>query len=71
VTQETNARLHDLLSAIAQHTGLGVLCNTSLNYKGLGFINRMSDLVNYCESRGVNDFVVGDQWFERRQDQGV
>ena len=31
----------------------------------MGFINRMSDLVDYCESRDVADMVVGDAWFER------
>jgi hypothetical protein len=25
----------------------------------------MSDLVHYCERRGIDDFVVGDAWFER------
>jgi hydroxymethyl cephem carbamoyltransferase len=65
VSSEGNPRLHDLLSACAARTGVGVLCNTSLNFKGLGFINRMSHLVEYCEARGVNDFVVGDAWFSR------
>jgi hypothetical protein len=26
----------------------------------------MSHLVEYCEARGVNDFVVGDAWFSRK-----
>jgi hydroxymethyl cephem carbamoyltransferase len=65
VTTETNRRLYDLLSAFATVHGVGVLCNTSLNYKGLGFINRMSDLAAYCESRGVPEMVVGDVWFTR------
>jgi hydroxymethyl cephem carbamoyltransferase len=65
VTQESNKPQHDLLTAFAERHGIGVLCNTSLNYKGKGFINRMSDLADYCESRGVSDMVVGDAWFER------
>jgi hydroxymethyl cephem carbamoyltransferase len=65
VTQETNRRLHRLLGAFAEETGYGVLCNTSLNFKGLGFINNMSDLITYCESRGLDSMVVGDAWFER------
>jgi hydroxymethyl cephem carbamoyltransferase len=66
VTAEENKELHDLLSAFAERNeGAGVLCNTSLNFKGFGFINRMSDLVHYCETRGIDDFVVGDAWFER------
>jgi hydroxymethyl cephem carbamoyltransferase len=65
VTEAENKPLHDLLSAFAERRGVGVLCNTSLNFKRLGFINRMSDLVKYCETRGLDDMVVGDAWFER------
>ena len=65
VTKEGNKPLHDLLSAFAERHGVGVLCNTSLNYKGLGFINKMADLAHYCEERGIDDFVVGDRWFQR------
>jgi hydroxymethyl cephem carbamoyltransferase len=68
VTKESNAPLHGLLSAFAELHGVGVLCNTSLNYKGLGFINNMSDLVHYCEEQGVPDMVVGDTWFQRVED---
>jgi hydroxymethyl cephem carbamoyltransferase len=67
VTKESNEPLHVLLTAFGQRHGVGVLCNTSLNYKRLGFINRMSDLAHYCESRGVADMVVGDSWFQRRE----
>ena len=34
VTSESNEPLYDLLSAFAERTGVGVLCNTSLNFKG-------------------------------------
>jgi hydroxymethyl cephem carbamoyltransferase len=64
VTKDGNPALHDLLSAFAEQSGIGVLCNTSLNFKGRGFINRMSDLVKYCERTGI-EFVVGDAWFRR------
>ena len=46
VTRARNAALHELLGAFASRRGAGVLCNTSLNFKGLGFINRMSDLTS-------------------------
>jgi hydroxymethyl cephem carbamoyltransferase len=64
VARDENEKLHDLLSAFADRSGIGVLCNTSLNFKGHGFINRMSDLVRYCEQTKI-DFVVGDDWFQR------
>jgi hydroxymethyl cephem carbamoyltransferase len=66
VTKEQNSVLHDLLTAFAKRSGVGVLCNTSLNFKGRGFINRMSDLARYCERQGI-DFVVGDAWFQRAE----
>jgi hydroxymethyl cephem carbamoyltransferase len=65
VSSETNPPLHELLTAFRERYGVGLLCNTSLNFKGYGFMNRMSDLVSYCERRGVDDMVVGDTWFER------
>jgi hydroxymethyl cephem carbamoyltransferase len=67
VTEESNRKLHELLSTFAESHGAGVLCNTSLNYKGMGFINRMSDLEHYCDTNGVHDFVVGDAWFWREE----
>jgi hydroxymethyl cephem carbamoyltransferase len=67
VTARQNAPLHALLTAFAAEAGIGVLCNTSLNFKGFGFINRMSDLAKYCEDRGVEHMVVGDVWFERKR----
>ena len=66
VTQTDNPPLHSLLSVVARRCGVGVLCNTSLNFKGTGFINRMSDLSRYCEIRRINDFVVGSAWYRRR-----
>jgi hydroxymethyl cephem carbamoyltransferase len=68
VTKEENKPLHDLLTVFGVRHGAGVLCNTSLNFKGTGFINRMSDLCHYCETRGINDMVVGNVWFERVQE---
>jgi hydroxymethyl cephem carbamoyltransferase len=65
VTAEGNRPLHELLSAFAARRGVGVLCNTSLNFKGFGFINCMSDLVKYCQARGIDDMVVGDTWYQR------
>ena len=66
VSTRTNPLLHELLTAFKARTGVGALCNTSLNYKGFGFINRTSDLAKYCEERGIGDMVVGDAWFRRR-----
>jgi hydroxymethyl cephem carbamoyltransferase len=66
VSEAENPQLHALLTAFAARAGIGVLCNTSLNFKGYGFINRVSDLMLYCEERGITDAVIGDEWYERR-----
>ena len=60
VSAAQNPRMHALLTAFKDLTGYGVLCNTSLNYKGKGFINRMSDLVAYAREVCLDGFVVGD-----------
>ncbi|WP_431045390.1 carbamoyltransferase C-terminal domain-containing protein [Streptomyces sp. P1-3] len=66
VSPDTNAPLHGLLTAFADRHGAGVLCNTSLNFNGHGFINHFSDLTRYCEKRGVDIMAVGDQCYRRR-----
>ncbi len=67
VTASENPAIHELLTAFARRNGTGVLCNTSLNFHGYGFINRMSDLIRYCNERGIDDFVVDDNWYQRRE----
>lgn len=71
VARATNPNLHRLLDAFADETGLGVLCNTSLNLNGQGFINRMSDLARYCLARGIEDMVVEDRWYRLRHGAGM
>lgn len=61
VTSATNKCLYDLLVAFKAHTGYGVLCNTSLNFKGKGFINNIVDLDLYAIERGLDGFVVEGQ----------
>jgi predicted NodU family carbamoyl transferase len=58
VTSATNKRLHDLLVAFKARTGYGVLCNTSLNFNGRGFINNIDDLDAYAAKHGLDGFVV-------------
>ncbi|MER8676263.1 carbamoyltransferase C-terminal domain-containing protein [Mesorhizobium sp. M0037] len=58
VSPDTNNDLYDLLVAFKANTGYGVLCNTSLNFKGKGFINNMIDLDAYAQEHGLDGFVV-------------
>jgi hydroxymethyl cephem carbamoyltransferase len=65
VNYKDNPHLYKLLTAFKQITGYGVLCNTSLNFKGCGFINRLSDLVAYAKEAGLDGFVVGNTFYRK------
>lgn len=58
VSLESNEKMFDLLKAFKMKTGYGVLCNTSLNFKGRGFINRLDHLSAYTIMHGLDGFVV-------------
>ena len=58
VTEHSNRELHAVLSAFRTTTGYGVLCNTSLNFKGKGFINDIGDLDVYTREHGLDGFVA-------------
>jgi predicted NodU family carbamoyl transferase len=58
VSSATNRNLYDLLIAFKARTGYGVLCNTSLNFKGRGFINKIGDLSTYAVEHNLDGFVV-------------
>jgi hydroxymethyl cephem carbamoyltransferase len=60
-----NEPLYDLLKAFKAVSGFGVLCNTSLNFSGRGFINRISDLVRYVQERELDGFVVENEFYTR------
>ena len=58
VSSVTNRNLHDLLIAFKERTGYGVLCNTSLNFNGRGFINKIDDLSAYAVKHNLDGFAV-------------
>lgn len=61
VSSTTNQRLYELLIAFKARTGCGVLCNTSLNFKGRGFINNIADLSAYCVQHCLDGFVIEER----------
>jgi len=66
VNDLSNPRFSALLRAFKKKTGFGVLCNTSLNFNGMGFINRLSDLVKYTLKTGLDGFVIEDKFYLKR-----
>lgn len=67
VTRETNGRLYELLLSFKSQTGYGVLCNTSLNFKGRGFINNITDLSEYVIERNLDGFVIEGRCYMLRK----
>jgi hydroxymethyl cephem carbamoyltransferase len=63
VNRAQNPEMYDLLTHFKDRTGYGVLCNTSLNFSGRGFINRTSDLAEYCKTYGLDGFVAGSMMY--------
>ena len=66
VTRTSNNSLYDLLSAFKERTGYGVLCNTSLNFNGKGFINNIIDLNAYTIEHGLDGFVTEGEIYLRK-----
>jgi hydroxymethyl cephem carbamoyltransferase len=63
VSSEQNPSLYRLLRAFKRRTGFGVLCNTSLNRKGRGFINRSSDLFAFVEEQAIDAVVINSSLY--------
>lgn len=63
VSSLSNRNLYELLVAFKARTGYGVLCNTSLNFKGRGFINKITDLSEYALKHNLDGFVVEEQTY--------
>ncbi|MGX5805095.1 carbamoyltransferase C-terminal domain-containing protein [Bradyrhizobium sp. Arg314] len=63
VSSEQNPHLFQLLTSFKAKSGVGVLCNTSLNFNGTGFINRASDLLAYARTAGLDGFIMNDAFY--------
>lgn len=67
VSRAQNALLYDLLFEFRKISGYGVLCNTSLNFKGCGFINKSTDLFRFAREFGLDGVVIEGALFLRAQ----
>jgi hydroxymethyl cephem carbamoyltransferase len=66
VNEQQNPPLYRLLRAFKELTGYGVMCNTSLNFNGRGFINRTSDLKEFCKIHKLDGFVIEESFYIKR-----
>lgn len=62
VEQHDNPFIWKLLNKFGKHTGVPILCNTSLNFRGMGFLDNVADLLRFCAEAGVHRAVV-DNYF--------
>ncbi|KWS28942.1 carbamoyltransferase C-terminal domain-containing protein [Pseudomonas syringae] len=67
VNEKQNPEIFELLLKFRETSGVGVLCNTSLNFNRMGFINRSSDLLDYAKSVGLDGFVLNGTAFMREE----
>jgi predicted NodU family carbamoyl transferase len=67
VNDSENPAMCALLREFRRQSGVAVLCNTSLNFKGRGFINRLSDLFVLAQERGLDGLVVGNRYWTRKR----
>jgi hydroxymethyl cephem carbamoyltransferase len=63
VNRSQDPATYELLTAFREKSGSGVLCNTSLNFLGCGFINRTSHLVRYVKETGIPAFVINNKMY--------
>lgn len=70
VSSTSNRNLRELLVAFKVRTGYGVLCNTSLNFNGRGFINNVEDLSAYAIKHELDGFVVEGRTFFLKTSKG-
>lgn len=66
VNEQQDPRTWQLLHAFKRETGVGVLCNTSLNFKNRGFINRTSDLLRFAREQRLDAVVIDDEMLIHR-----
>jgi hydroxymethyl cephem carbamoyltransferase len=67
VSPQDNIKMYKLLLEFKKQSGVSVLCNTSLNFKGKGFINKLSDLELFCSTNNISTFVVDDVMYHTKE----
>jgi len=61
ITRDQKSAVYDLLNVFKRRAGFGVLCNTSLNWKSQGFVNRNIELSKYAKERDIDAVVSNTQ----------
>ncbi|MGY2400029.1 carbamoyltransferase C-terminal domain-containing protein [Pseudomonas sp. SDO5271_S396] len=67
INQFQNPKLYTLLVEFKKLSGVAVLCNTSLNFNGRGFINSSSDLCKFSIEHELDGFIFNDKLFLKKK----
>ena len=67
VSKEQNSRLHHLLSAFADKTGVPVLINTSFNVRGEPIVESPVDAIRCFLKTNIDCLVIGDSLVEKNK----
>jgi hydroxymethyl cephem carbamoyltransferase len=65
VDDESAGHLSAVFAAMADAGLVPVLCNTSLNFKGRGFVNRVSDLAAYAAEQDLVGYAIDGTYYRR------
>lgn len=68
ISREQNPELHTLIRKFKEISGLSVLCNTSLNFNGRGFLNKLSDLFEFTLKNNLDGFIFQNKLFINHND---
>jgi len=63
INRQQDAMTYQLLRTFRDKSDYGVLCNTSLNFLGCGFINRTSHIVQYVKETAIPAFVINNKMY--------
>lgn len=64
ISEENDARLFSVVSAMYERTGIPILCNTSLNDKGEPIINKITEALNLALRKGIRLVYVNGHRIE-------
>lgn len=65
VTKRSNEFIYNILSELENFTGIPIIINTSLNFKGKPIVENPIDAIGNFYSSGLNFFVIGNFLLEK------
>ncbi len=67
VTRESDAFMYETLKEFGKLRDVEVLCNSSLNFPGMGFLSSVREVRRFAEENNLKYFLAGDRLYRRNQ----